>query len=63
MIASELTGRRRNHMRLPQYQYRLAQDIRDFSRLLELPAFRAMDDEFRKLAEDQGWLSQPHATE
>jgi len=63
--ACDLPGRRLKRFKaaLSKCQHRLTQLIRDFSRLLELPAFQAMDDEFRQLAESKGWLSHPHATE
>ena len=55
--SSGLSGRRLKGFRAAAAIHRMAEIIDDFSPLLALPAFRALDDEVQIMAQQQGWQS------
>lgn len=59
--ASGLHGRRRRRFSVQTGARRVVEFIEDFSPLLKLPAFQALDEDLRTLVRDHRWAAQPAA--
>lgn len=56
--ASGLHGRRRRRFSVQTGARRVVEFMEDFSPLLELPAFRTLDDDLRGMVRDHGWAEE-----
>jgi len=56
--ASGLHGRRRRRFSVQTGARRVVEFIEDFSPLLELSAFRILDDDLREIVQDHGWAEE-----